>query len=115
MKTPPELLEEIMVTNRRIKIANTSDIPQGQARKVTLENGEEIALFHVGEKFYALKNACPHQGGPLSLGDIEGDTVVCPWHNWQFDLSDGTCIVGLAEGTTTYKIEIDQDSIYLCE
>ncbi len=48
-----------------------------------------IALYHVDEKFYALDGVCPHQGGPLGKGTLEGCTVTCPWHGWQFDVATG--------------------------
>ncbi len=48
-----------------------------------------IALYHVDEEIYGLDGVCPHQGGPLGKGMLEGCIVTCPWHGWQFDVATG--------------------------
>ncbi|KAL8580670.1 hypothetical protein ACOMHN_004712 [Nucella lapillus] len=58
-------------------------------------NDELIALFRVENQVYAIRDRCPHAGGPLSMGDIEelpalGLCLTCPWHRWQMQLKDGT-------------------------
>ncbi|KAK7098807.1 hypothetical protein V1264_003036 [Littorina saxatilis] len=57
-------------------------------------NDELIALFKVQGKVYAIRDSCPHAGGPLSMGDIEelpgeGLCVRCPWHQWTILLETG--------------------------
>lgn len=57
-------------------------------------NEQQIAVFRYHNRVYAIKEKCPHLGGPLHLGDIEelpGNTlcVRCPWHSWKFDLDTG--------------------------
>ncbi|HZR03960.1 MAG TPA: Rieske 2Fe-2S domain-containing protein [Burkholderiales bacterium] len=52
-------------------------------------NGNAIALFRVEDQFFAIANACPHRGGPLGSGDVEGFTVTCPWHGWCWDMRTG--------------------------
>src|SRR2546426_254565 len=51
--------------------------------------GQKLALFRVGEAFYALSNTCTHRGGPLSEGTVEGAEVTCPWHGARFDIKTG--------------------------
>jgi nitrite reductase/ring-hydroxylating ferredoxin subunit len=51
--------------------------------------GPAMAVFNLGGKFHVLENACPHQGGPLGAGKIEGSVVVCPLHQWKFDIPTG--------------------------
>jgi len=53
--------------------------------------GEEIAVFKQDGKLCAIQNACPHEGGQLSKGWIEGEAVVCPLHGYKFDLKTGIC------------------------
>jgi nitrite reductase/ring-hydroxylating ferredoxin subunit len=65
-----------------------SDLPPGQAREVSL-GGQVVALFNVGGTFHALPNRCPHRGGPLGQGFVDGAQVSCPWHNWTFDVTTG--------------------------
>jgi len=41
-------------------------------------------LSCVGGSFGAIHGACNHVGGPLGQGTLDGDYIVCPWHNWKF-------------------------------
>ena len=54
-----------------------------------MADGRELALFNVGGKFYCLDNVCPHRGGPLAEGTLDGNVVTCPWHGWRFDVTTG--------------------------
>jgi nitrite reductase/ring-hydroxylating ferredoxin subunit len=64
-------------------------------RPVIARVGEyEVAIFLVDGEVAAYENACPHQGGPIGEGQIEGTTVTCPWHAWTFDLHSGEMAIG---------------------
>lgn len=52
-----------------------------------------VAVCRVGESFFAVDNVCPHAGGPLADGDLEGHELLCPLHGWSFDLRTGACSV----------------------
>ena len=54
----------------------------------------EVAIFDVGGELRAYENVCPHQGGPIGEGIVDGETVTCPWHAWCFNLRDGTMTIG---------------------
>ena len=71
-----------------VKVASVSEIAPGTAKQVEA-NGQPIALFNVGGKFYALSNTCTHRGGPLAEGILEEITVECPWHGARFDVTTG--------------------------
>jgi nitrite reductase/ring-hydroxylating ferredoxin subunit len=58
-------------------------------KKKVLVGGQEILLARVGDKFYAVGNRCPHLGGELAAGQLEGTIVTCPLHGSQFDITDG--------------------------
>jgi nitrite reductase (NADH) small subunit/3-phenylpropionate/trans-cinnamate dioxygenase ferredoxin subunit len=73
------------------KACAVSDVAPGTAKLVAVD-GKEIALFNVDGTFYALDNECPHRGGPLGEGDLEGCIVTCPWHAWQYDVRSGESI-----------------------
>ncbi len=65
--------------------------PPGAARRIEL-GGILIALFNVDGKLYAIGAVCPHEGGPLDEGEVDGTTVVCPWHGSVFDLETGAVL-----------------------
>jgi nitrite reductase/ring-hydroxylating ferredoxin subunit len=74
--------------SERVKIAVRSEIPPGSG-KVVVVLGRVLALFNVDGEFYAVDNSCPHRGGPLGEGFLQGRVVTCPWHGWQFDVKTG--------------------------
>ena len=70
------------------KVAAVADLAPGACTTVEVD-GKQVALFNVDGTFYALDNECPHRGGPLGEGELDGCVVTCPWHSWQFDVTSG--------------------------
>ena len=77
-----------MVAN--IKVMDEEDLPMGKSAIVTVGD-EEIALFYYKGKYYAIGNQCLHQGSSLGEGRIEEGVVICPNHEWRYDLKTGEC------------------------
>lgn len=73
---------------RNVRVAKTADIPINEAIGISYD-GHEIAVFNVNGSYYAIRNVCPHAGGPLDQGFIDNGCVVCPWHGWSFVLNPG--------------------------
>ena len=85
-------------------VAAVDEIPPG-GRKIVEVAGRSIGVFNLGGEFFALRNRCPHQGGPLCEGRIwglltarapgeieytrEGEILTCGWHGWEFDIRTG--------------------------
>lgn len=74
-----------------IEVAKVGEISAG-TMKSALVDGREILIARVGEKYYAADNRCPHMGGKLVRGKLEGTVVTCPLHGSQFDLRDGEVV-----------------------
>jgi 3-phenylpropionate/trans-cinnamate dioxygenase ferredoxin component len=70
------------------KAGKAGELADGGKQKVVLD-GQEIMLARVGGSYYALANRCPHMGGDLSAGRLEGTIITCPRHGSQFDVRDG--------------------------
>src|SRR5438045_7952441 len=60
-------------------------------------NERDIALSFRNGKFGAVSNACNHVGGPLGEGRLDGDYIVCPWHQWKFHRITGQGEPGFEE------------------
>ena len=73
---------------RRVRVAGVADVPPGEGRVVDAD-GRQLAVFNVDGAFHAIDNTCPHRGGPLGEGDLEGTVVSCPWHAWRWDVTTG--------------------------
>jgi nitrite reductase (NADH) small subunit len=99
----------------KIKLVHQSDIPEGKSILVISPRGKQIAIFNVQGLIFALDNTCPHMGGPLSQGDIEGCVVTCPWHGWQFDVTSGDCQNMPGENAEKIPIEIIEGFVYIDE
>ena len=91
-------------------VAHVADVAPGTGKTVVVGR-REIALFNVDGKFYALDNTCPHQGGPLAEGWIEGKTVTCPWHAWCFKLTDGTMTLGDYASVDAFDVRVEGDRV----
>jgi nitrite reductase (NADH) small subunit len=87
-----------------------ADLPPGRAREVTL-GGQVIALFNVGGTFHALPNRCPHRGGPLGQGFLEGAQVSCPWHNWTFDVTTGENVASADLKVPRYEVKVENGQV----
>ena len=95
-----------------IKVAKRKDVPSDTGLMVEA-GGQEIALFKVDGKVCALHAVCPHQGGPLAEGGIDGNVVTCPWHGWQFDVKTGTCTFNDSIQVPTFKVKEENEDVYV--
>lgn len=65
------------------------DEPGSGQRKLIFVDGRSIVLFNIDDSFYAVDNACPHNGASLASGQLEGCVLRCPAHGLRFDLRTG--------------------------
>ncbi len=96
-----------------IKIGRIDDIPRRGARCVATPQGK-IAIFRTGDdRVFAIKDQCPHKGGPLSQGIVHGTSVTCPLHNWVISLETGKAL-GADEGAVpTIPVRIDDGELFI--
>jgi nitrite reductase (NADH) small subunit len=92
------------------RVATVAEIPVGQAKAFVVDD-REIAIFNVDGTFHAIENSCPHQGGPLAEGWIEGKIVTCPWHAWCFDVTNGSMTLGGYTSVDAFDVRVDGDTI----
>jgi len=111
-----KIFSKIMNTNitNWIPICKIDDIPSLGARRIKKSMGAEVAVFRNAEdEIFAVLDACPHKGGPLSQGIVFGNSVACPLHNWTIDLSNG-CAKAPDEGCVKrFKVELRGTEIYM--
>ena len=94
------------------KAAKKQDIPSGQG-VVCEVNGHSVALFNVGGEFCAITNVCPHKGGPLGEGDLDGTIVTCPWHAWQFDVKMACNAEDPEDKIPHYNVKVEGDDVFV--
>jgi len=94
------------------RVAAAGDIPAGAGRELTA-GGRVIALYNVDGEFYALDGVCPHAGGPLGEGVLQGNVVTCPWHGWQFDVTTGQHCLNANLQHTAFAVRVDDGDVYV--
>lgn len=88
------------------KISSVSEIPPGQGKIFELD-GNSIAVWNLNGNFFAFQNMCPHRGGPVGEGDVEGTIITCPWHGWSFDIPTGVSTINPAAKLTKYEVKVE--------
>ncbi len=98
---------------RFVPVCSLEEIPLGGGKLIEIE-GLEVALFRVGDEVFALDNTCTHAGGPLAEGEVEGEEVICPWHEARFHLRTGGATRPPAfEGVQTYSVRVTNGQVEL--
>jgi nitrite reductase/ring-hydroxylating ferredoxin subunit len=77
-----------MEKDKFVDIAKVDEIPAGKMRHVEV-NGKEIVIANMNGKFCALDDRCAHMNAPLSMGNLTGDVVTCPFHGAKFNVASG--------------------------
>jgi len=98
-----------------VKVCRLEDIPPLGARRFHRPDGKTIAIFRTqSDAVFALRDQCPHKGGPLSQGIVFGESVACPLHNWCIDLKSGAaaapdegCVERFAVRVVDGVVELD--------
>ena len=101
------------------------------SRRVVRVGGREIGVFRIGDRFFAIRNRCPHQGGPLCIGRVfpriiseqPGDfrldegppLLVCPWHGWQYDMATGEAYAPGDANARSYEVSVERGSSIAAE
>ncbi|PIX95603.1 MAG: nitrite reductase (NAD(P)H) small subunit [Hydrogenophilales bacterium CG_4_9_14_3_um_filter_63_34] len=96
-----------------LQIGRLEDIPRQGARVVTTATGD-IALFRtVDDEVFALRDQCPHKGGPLSQGIVHGKKVACPLHDWKIALDSGLAVAPDVGCAARYPVRVVEGVVSL--
>lgn len=114
-------------------IATTDELSKGDRKLVEIE-GREIAVFYVDGEYHAYTNWCAHQAGPVCEGKLtgtsnaefdrdsltvdlewckEGEVLNCPWHGWEYDVTDGSCLSKEKVQLPSHSIKVENDEIII--
>jgi len=96
----------------KVVVCPVDELPSGE-RRIVKAGLRSIGVFNVDGEYFAIRNRCPHQGGPLCIGrlspwavssepgkvEMDGPPrlVACPWHGWEYDLETGQSFMGPGE------------------
>ena len=94
------------------KIAKPADIPEGKGKMFTVD-GQDVAVFNKGGQFFAMENTCIHKGGSLGDGSLDDETVTCPLHGWQYNVTNGECLMQPDTKLQTFPVTVENDEVCL--
>ncbi len=95
-----------------VRVLALDEFVPGTCKRVEVA-GRALALFRVGDEAFAIDAVCRHREGPLEEGILEGFTVYCPWHGWQYDLKTGACMTARDRDLGAYRVELRDDGVYV--
>jgi len=98
----------------KVAVCRLEDIPRLGARRYRRGDGETIAIFRTErDEVFAVRDACPHKGGPLSQGIVLGESVSCPLHGWCIDLRKGEACSPDAGTVERYEVVVENGTVKL--
>ncbi len=90
-------------------VGSVDDFAEG-TMKMTSVGTRRIVVIRTASGIHALDNACPHQGYGMATGALDGELLTCQWHNWKFDVRDGSCVRG-EEAIPCHAVSIEDDQV----
>ncbi len=109
-------------------VCKTTELPPGSRRIVDVD-GRSIGIFNMNGDYYALRNACVHNQGPVCVGRVggtylpsepdeynpglEGRVLRCPWHGWEYDITTGENLIDRKLKLRSYPVTIEDGNVVL--
>ena len=117
------------MTSRSHDLGAAVDFAPGRLCRVEVE-GRALLILRQGEEVFALRDLCPHQGAPLSAGQVGGtplpcrpgeemvygrvgEVLTCPWHGWEFDLRTGQALANPKARVRVYPVRQAGDRLLI--
>lgn len=94
-----------------VRLCGRQELPAEAEAKEFSVQGHTLCVATLKGVPLALDNVCPHRGGPLAEGTIEHGKIVCPWHQWEFDLTTGQATHSPAAKATRYPLRVQGDDV----
>ncbi len=93
----------------------SSLLAEGAARSWPLPGSPDrvVAVFRRNGELFAMDNACAHEDGPIGEGTVRGNTVRCPYHDWEYDFTSGVCLTDPERRQACWKVKELQGQIWL--
>lgn len=121
------MVSDTTASGERHVVASQDELAPGH-RKIVKIGGREIGIFNIDGEYYAVRNICPHRTGPLCMGRLrplvtwegsemvyhrENEILKCPWHQYEFDIKTGECIVDPKLRVRHYRVEREGEEVVL--
>lgn len=103
---------ELEKADRFVEVGRREDLKAGEGTIVFVET-KRLALFEVEGELFCIKNSCPHAGGHLGRGRVQGCKVFCPRHDWAFDVQTGACETDPRYSVKRYAVKVENGAVFV--
>ena len=94
------------------RLCPLQELPEGKGKEFLI-NGRIVAVFRRHDQVHAVDGICAHQGGPISQGFLDDQCVTCPWHGWQYDITDGKNMLTGKQMLDCFPLEMRGDEVWI--
>ena len=95
-----------------VAVARVDEIGKSTGRTVAA-HGIAVAVFNIEDRFYAIDDACTHEDAPLGEGEVRGTRVVCPYHDWVYDIPSGACLTEPTRPVGCFETKVNDDFVWV--
>ncbi len=97
-----------------IPVASVEELPPGERLFIEIE-GEPIVVFNIAGQYFAIRDECTHDGGPIGEGDLDGYEIICPRHGARFDVRTGKALtLPAVVDVPAYPVRVRDGQIEIC-
>ena len=100
--------------SRLVRVCAVEALQPGMRRVVEIDPYEEVLVLNIDGTVYAISNICAHAGAALQRGNLQGEVLYCPLHQWGFDVSSGVCTHDPMLRARLYRVARRQGAWWLC-
>jgi 3-phenylpropionate/trans-cinnamate dioxygenase ferredoxin subunit len=101
-----------METEGYLPVLDEKDVQEGKMRLARVHD-IPVLFIRQKDKLYVLDDRCPHMGCKFSGGSLEGEMVICPCHDWRFNLETGAYEVEPSYRLTFYPFKVESGKIWV--
>jgi nitrite reductase/ring-hydroxylating ferredoxin subunit len=95
-----------------VRVASEQDLLE-QGRMAISVDGTAILLVQLDGQVYAIGNRCPHLECTMTRGKLSGYVILCPCHDWAFDIRSGELVIAKEITIPVYQVKTDTQQIYI--
>lgn len=96
-------------------VGRASDIPPGKMIHLMIDKKKDILVVNIKGNYYAISNACTHEGARLHEGRLNGNELICPWHGAKWDVVTGKLILfpEKLKSLHLFKVSVENSNVYV--
>ena len=95
-----------------VSVLAEKELQEGSMKLLKIQ-GLPILLIKQAGQIYAIDNRCPHMGCAFSGGTLNGTKIVCPCHDWRFDIQSGRFLDAPELALAVYPVKTEAGKVFV--